>query len=60
MDAHTEARQLWLRGLQKPQAKCYERNPDGSPVMQYTPAAQMQPDYLRRKFASLTSTKGVS
>ena len=52
-DFHTQARQQWLRGMQKPQAKCLQRRPDGSNVMQYTPAAQMQPDYLARKFAEM-------
>ena len=52
-DFHTQARQQWLRGMQKPQAKCYERNPDGSPVMQYTHSSQMGQDYLRRKFEQI-------
>lgn len=52
-DAHTQARQQWLRGLQKPQAKCYERNADGSPVMQYTRSEYMDADYLRRRFEEI-------
>ena len=52
-DAHTQARQQWLRGMQKPQAKCYERNADGSPAFRYTPAAEQDPDYLRRKFEQI-------
>ena len=56
-DFHTQARQQWLQGLQKPVARCYQRNADGSNVMQYTPAAQMGTDYLAQKFASLTSPK---
>lgn len=52
-DTYNTERQQWLRGLQRPQAKCYERNPDGSPVFRYTPAAEQDADYLRRKFEEM-------
>ena len=52
-DYHTANRQQWLQGLQKPVARCYQRNADGSNVMQYTHSKDMDADYLRRKFEQI-------
>lgn len=59
-DAHTAERQAWIRAgapAAAPVPLIYQRHPDGSPVLNYTPAEKQGPDYLREKFRAIT--KGV-
>lgn len=55
-DTHTDERRAWIQAgapAAAPVPLIYRRHPDGSPVLNYTPAEKQGPDYLREKFDAL-------
>lgn len=52
-DVFTAERQAWIKRLSQETPLCYQRNPDGSFVLKYTPAAEQHETYLRDKFQAM-------